>query len=127
MSDAKRKLHYLSLFLHHLTGYLLLLTIKISSLMSNTLLSSKFPFTSGIDTKKTQMSSAIHYKISSNLERGIYVSATISLVAHYNNISGKAFIQTERYKRFFSNALKEFLLCVIPKENNVKLNCSLLG
>ena len=33
-----------------------------------------------------------------------------SLVIHYHNISGKAFIQTKRYKRFSSNVLLEFLL-----------------
>ena len=42
--------------------------------------------------------------------QSIYVSTTISLVTHYHNISGKAFIQTECYKRFSSNALPEFLL-----------------
>ena len=40
-----------------------------------------------------------------------YVSATISLVMmHYHNISGKACLQTEHYKRFSCNALLEFLL-----------------
>ena len=42
--------------------------------------------------------------------QSIYVSATISLVMHYHNISGKAFILTECYKRFSSNTLPEFLL-----------------
>ena len=43
--------------------------------------------------------------------RSIYVSATISLVTRYHNISGKALlILTERYKRFSSNGLPEFLL-----------------
>ena len=42
--------------------------------------------------------------------QSIYVSATISLLTHYHNISGKVFIQTEYYKRFSSNALPEFLL-----------------
>ena len=42
--------------------------------------------------------------------RSIYVPATISLAMHYHNISDKAFIHTERYKRFSSNALLEFLL-----------------
>ena len=42
--------------------------------------------------------------------RSIYVSATISLATHYHNISDKAFIHTERYKRLSSNALLGFLL-----------------
>ena len=42
--------------------------------------------------------------------QSIYISATISLVTHYHNISGKAFILTECYKRFSSNVLPEFLL-----------------
>ena len=42
--------------------------------------------------------------------RSIYVSATISLVTHYHNIYGKAFILTEHYKIFSSNELLEFLL-----------------
>ena len=42
--------------------------------------------------------------------QSIYVSAIILLVTRYHNISGKAFILTERYKRFCHNALLEFLL-----------------
>ena len=42
--------------------------------------------------------------------RSIYVSATISLVMRYHNISGKVFILTEHYKRFSRNVLPEFLL-----------------
>ena len=44
------------------------------------------------------------------LVRSIYVSATVSLVTSYHNISDKAFTHTERYNRFSSNALLEFLL-----------------
>ena len=64
--------------------------------------------------------------------QSIYVFATISLVMHYHNISGKAHILTECYKRFSSNACIARVslvkvACVIPKENSDKLNCSLLG
>ena len=51
--------------------------------------------------------------------RSIYVLATISLANHYHNISGKAFVQTEYYKRFSGNALPEFLLkrlCVLSQK-----------
>ena len=61
--------------------------------------------------------------------QSIYVSATISLVTRYHNISGKEFILTECYKRFSSNALPEFLFSsvyVIPKENSLIYYCSRL-
>ena len=57
------------------------------------------------------VSHGIHEPIDEKKKRqSIYVSATISLEMCYHNISGKAFIQTECYKRFSSNALPEFLL-----------------
>ena len=63
--------------------------------------------------------------------RSIYVSATISLVTRYHNISGKALILTERYKRFASKRVARVSLvkvaCVFPKENSNKLNCSSFG
>ena len=71
------------------------------------------------------MISCIDKKSSYIKRRSIYVSATISLVTRYHNISGKAFIQTECYKRFSSNALPGRVslvkvACVIPKENSNK-------
>ena len=45
--------------------------------------------------------------------QSIYVLATISLANNYHNISSKAFILRDRYKRFCSNGLQENLLLIL--------------
>ena len=79
--------------------------------------SPRSPYTSAIITNisedgkiERRLETCSYQETEMVMRQSIYVLATISLANHYQNISSKAFILRDCYKRFSSNGLQENLL-----------------